>query len=198
MHPSGTLPAHEIDSFVVGELIILLGRQTKICRIIRADDPAQMDVAGAKAEFTAAELKLRPRRDLILQMVDKVTVGEKQISVAISPLRLRSLLTNTQASMQSKTRGTPEEPHLMTRAFQLKRCGHGKKLIIEQNNTDENSQPDPSLPKTIARAHAWFDDLKSGLSYKEIAIRDAIDERHVARSIHLALLAPDITKAILA
>lgn len=88
-------------------------------------------------------------------------------------------------------------PHLLKRAFQVKRCGNGRKLILGQNNGDDRSQPDPSLLRTIARADAWFGDLKSGLSYKEIATRDAIDERLVARTVRLAFLAPDITKAIL-
>ena len=49
----------------------------------------------------------------------------------------------------------------------------------------------------VTRAHIWFDDLRAGLSYKEIAIRHAIDQRLVARTIRLAFLAPDITEAIL-
>ncbi|MDP2123991.1 MAG: hypothetical protein Q8J92_06375 [Parvibaculum sp.] len=67
------MPVHEIDSFVTDELIALLGRQAELCRIIDTDDPAQMDVAGAKAALTAAEIKLRPCRDIVLQIVDKVT-----------------------------------------------------------------------------------------------------------------------------
>ncbi|MBX3489984.1 recombinase family protein [Parvibaculum sp.] len=198
VHPSGSLPVREIDSFITDELIALLGRQAELCRIIGTEDPAQMDVAGAKATLTATELKLRPRRDILLQMVDKVTVGEKHISLAINRLGLRSFLTNIQDSMQTKGADGTKAPHHITRAFQLKRCGHGRKLIIGQHKADDRSQPDPSLLRTIARAHAWFDDLKSGLSYKEIAMRDAIDERLVARTVRLAFLAPDITKAILA
>ena len=53
------------------------------------------------------------------------------------------------------------------------------------------------MVKMIAHAHSWLDDLKSGLSYKQIALRDRIDQRHVARTIRVAFLAPDITEAIL-
>jgi|TARA_R100000322_G_scaffold169672_2_gene142506 site-specific DNA recombinase len=196
VHPSGTLPVHEIDSLVANELVNLLGRQATLCQIIGTDDPVQMDVVGSKAQSTSAELKLCPRRDIFLQMVDKVTVGEKQISLAINRLGLQFLLTNIPASAQIE--GGAKTPHIIKRAFQLKRCGNGRKLILGQNNADDRSQPDPSLLRTIARAHVWFGDLRSGLSYKEIASRDAIDERLVARTVRLAFLAPDITKAILA
>jgi site-specific DNA recombinase len=53
------------------------------------------------------------------------------------------------------------------------------------------------LLKAIARAHCWFDDLKAGSSYKTIANREGIDQRHIARTIRLAFLAPNITEAIL-
>lgn len=191
---SGTLPAHEIDNFVTEELIGLLARQAELCQIVGADDPAHIDLIGAKAELTSAEIKLHPRRDIVLQIADKVTVSEKHISIAINRHGLRALLTNTQAPIRNDT-GTPR---LITRAFQIKRCGHGRKLIIGQNKDSDSAQPDSSLLRTVARAHTWLNDLKSGLSYKEIATRDAIDERLVARTVRLAFLAPDITKAILA
>jgi len=198
LHRSGTLPAHEIDNFVTEELIGLLGRQAELCQIVGTDDPAQMEVIGAKAELASAEIALHPRRDLVLQMVDKVTIGETQLSITINRLGLRDLLANTHSSMRCDALDTAQAPYLITRAFQLKRCGHGRKLIIGQHKGSDSAQPDPSLLRTVARAHTWLDDLKSGLSYKEIATRDAIDERLVARTVRLAFLAPDITKAILA
>jgi hypothetical protein len=125
-----------------------------------------------------------------------VTVGDKEISIALNRLGLQGLLTNIPASTQIE--GGAKTPHIIKRAFQLKRCGNGRKLILGQHEAGDTPQPDPSLLRTIARAHAWFGDLRSGLSYKEIASRDAIDERLVARTVRLAFLAPDITKAILA
>ncbi|MDX5494549.1 MAG: recombinase family protein [Alphaproteobacteria bacterium] len=197
LHPSGTLPVHEIDSLVANELIALLWRQAELCQMIGADDPAQMDAASAKAQLISSELMRRPRRDIVLQMVERVSVGEMQVSITIDRHGLKGLLTDTKASSQGADGDTASAPPLIQRAVQLKRCGNGRKLIIGQQKTDDTTKPDPSLLKTLARAHAWFEDLKTGLSYKEIATRDAIDERLVARSIRLALLAPDITKAIL-
>ena len=43
----------------------------------------------------------------------------------------------------------------------------------------------------------WFDQMKTGLSFKEIAENEKVDERLVARTIRCTFLAPDITSAIL-
>lgn len=81
--------------------------------------------------------------------------------------------------------------------MQIKRCEHGKKIILGQTSDAKPAKADPSLLKAIARAHTWLDDLKAGQSYKAIAARDGIDQRYVARTIRLAFLAPDIMEAIL-
>jgi len=198
LHPSGTLPAQEIEQFVTNELLDLLGRQAELCQIIGVNGSAAMEEVGAKAKQIAGEIKIHPKRDLLLRVVERVSISETQISIAVSRQGLESLLITSAASVRAASKHTLTEPHLITRAFQLKRCGHGKKLIIGQHNAGDRSQPDPSLLRTIARAHAWFEDLKAGRGYKEIAARDTIDERLVARTVRLAFLAPDITKAILA
>jgi hypothetical protein len=56
------------------------------------------------------------------------------------------------------------------------------------------------LIKTIARAHRWFDELRSGhtKSLTEIASREGIDNASLSRIIPLAFLAPDIIECIIA
>jgi site-specific DNA recombinase len=39
--------------------------------------------------------------------------------------------------------------------------------------------------------------MKAGASFKDIAKQISVDQRHIARTIRLAFLAPDITEAIL-
>lgn len=197
LHPAHTMPAREIDEFITTELASLLGRQRELCEIINVETPDAIEAIGIQALECANDLKVRPRRDLIIKIIDKVVIREEQISIEINRQGLQDLLMPA-AEPQPIKSNQQERPHVITRQFQLKRCGHGRKLIIGQLNAHEKPQADPSLIKAIARAHAWFDDLKTGLSYREIALRDGIDQRVVARTIRLAFLAPDITKAILA
>jgi hypothetical protein len=125
-----------------------------------------------------------------------VTPPVRPYDIALNRPGLRKLLAPSQSQIEDVEKQF-SAPASITREYHLKPCQHGKKLIIRQNDKHETAQPDPSLIKAIARAHAWFEDLKKGLSYKDIASRDEIDQRHVARTVRLAFLAPDITRAIL-
>ena len=133
----------------------------------------------------------------MVRVIHKIIVAERRITIEVNKHGLRDLLVPA-AEAQLGTSTQTDQPHIIARAFQLKRCGNGKKLIIEHIKDDDRPRADPSLVKAIARAHAWFENLKTGLSYNEIASRSGIDERVVAQTIRLAFLAPDITKAILA
>ena len=195
LHPDTTLPAREVDTFVVNAMIALLERQAELCSIIGVDHPALINLFSATAARIAVQLKLHAERGVILQLIEKITVERHRIQITLNRAGMRGLLGP--ADDLPPIEDTDPVPIVITRAYQVKRCGQGKKLIIGANQSHQNAMPDPSLLKTIARAHAWLSDLKSGLSYKEIGTRDSIDERLVARTLRLAFLAPDITTAIL-
>ena len=59
---------------------------------------------------------------------------------------------------------------------------------------------DPILVKTIARAHAWSEELLSGraISMAKIASHSDVSDSYVRKLLPLAFLAPDIVSAILA
>ena len=92
-----------------------------------------------------------------------------------------------------------DELDIIACAAHLKRSRHGKRIILgsSKNNSHKSGiykgavKADPVRLMAITRAHIWFEDLKSGQSYKTIANRQKIDQRHVARAIRLAFLAPD-------
>ncbi len=62
------------------------------------------------------------------------------------------------------------------------------------------AQPDTALIKAVARANRWKRMLLSGevTSVEEIAARYGHDRRHTGRTLALAFLSPDLTRAILA
>ncbi|MBL4871763.1 MAG: hypothetical protein JKX72_12520, partial [Robiginitomaculum sp.] len=92
---------------------------------------------------------------------------------------LKAFLSNEQRA--KPTDGASDHPpHIITLQTQLKRCGHGKKLIVRSESSNDPTSVDTSLIKLIARAHMWLDQMKTGLSYKEIADEEKVDERLVA------------------
>ena len=54
---------------------------------------------------------------------------------------------------------------------------------------------DLSLLKALARAHRWFDEIRTGRARSLVAIA-AREGRYVGRLIRLAFLAPDIVETI--
>lgn len=81
--------------------------------------------------------------------------------------------------------------------MRMKRRGSEMRLVIGNINS---AKPDPTLIKTIARAHAWWQEIVSGQvsTYLEIAERERIDRSYVAKVIPLAFLAPELVEQIIA
>lgn len=80
-----------------------------------------------------------------------------------------------------------------TRTFQSRKRGVESKLVVGQSNISI----DPILIRNIARAHHWYEAIKSGLSFEQIAKRDQTSKHRVMQTIHLAFLSPEILKTIL-
>ena len=79
----------------------------------------------------------------------------------------------------------------------MKRRGVELRLVI-QNEPSSSSKVDMVLLKTIARAHRWFEQLRSGevKSLTAIATREGLNYRFVGKVVRLAFLAPEIIEAI--
>jgi len=73
-------------------------------------------------------------------------------------------------------------------------------MLIIGGSPEQKASPDHHLIRTIAKARAWFEDLKSGAiaSINHIAARDQLPASEVSRQLALAFLAPGIVTAILA
>jgi hypothetical protein len=79
----------------------------------------------------------------------------------------------------------------------MRRRGVELRLILD-GRADEQRQVDPALLKALARARSWFEDVASGRasSLAEIARRERLRKRYVARLTKLAFIAPAIAEAI--
>ena len=77
--------------------------------------------------------------------------------------------------------------------FQLRKRGVETKLIL----ADATVGRDDTLIRNIARAHQWFNEIKAGRSFDEIAEAEGISKRRIQQMIDLAFLAPDIIRDVL-
>jgi site-specific DNA recombinase len=79
------------------------------------------------------------------------------------------------------------------------RRGVETRLVIQGDGAAAaDREPDPALVKAVARGYAWFDDLVTGRakSVNEIAAREGLNPRYIARLLDLALLPPKLVEVI--
>ena len=90
------------------------------------------------------------------------------------------------------------DDHDISVPFSLRRRGVEARLIVGDGHHD--TSVDPVLVATIAKAHAWFDQLASGdaISINDIAEQQNVPASEISRLLPLAFLAPDIIGAIMA
>jgi len=77
-------------------------------------------------------------------------------------------------------------------AFQHRKRGVETKLII----SDEPTEIDETLLRNIGRAHRYFDLVRSGKTFGEIAESAGVSKRRIQQLIELAFLAPDIIRDV--
>lgn len=58
------------------------------------------------------------------------------------------------------------------------------------------NQPDRTLIRSIAKSDQYYDAIKRGMSFDEIAASENLSKRRVLQGIGLAFLAPDIVRFV--
>lgn len=79
-------------------------------------------------------------------------------------------------------------------AFQLRRKGVETKFILGC----EPPEVDEVLVRNIVKARIWFEAIKRGETFAEIATREGTSKRRVQDVVDLAFLAPDILEQVIA
>jgi len=70
-------------------------------------------------------------------------------------------------------------------------------LLAPNQQTEAFGRFDKSLLHNVAKAHQWFELLKQGRSFAEIADQEKLSARRVQQLMDHAFLAPDIAKSII-
>ncbi len=140
------------------------------------------------------------RRDVLQAITERVTITDARIAIAIRPLALaQHLLGKSSGGIGAETEGDAnlEDPVVLMIDAQLCRTGLAMKLVAE--GPEAVPQPDPTLIRLLARAHAMRRALETGHHDSIDACANAmgVTDSYFSRIVRLAYLAPDITTAIL-
>jgi site-specific DNA recombinase len=160
--------------------------------------PDVLKEAMARASALASELRSGSgvvQREVVVALVDRVTIGTVSVRIELKREALATRLLGD-ASGELDLDGAI----VIEATFSATRRGVETKLVIEGDGaTSVDREPDAALVKAVARGHAWFDDLVTGRakSVNEIAAREGLNPRYVARLLDLAFLPPTLVEAIL-
>ena len=157
--------------------------------------PDRLQVVIAAAANLAGEHDLgsgSAQRKVLADLVDRVVVGTSSIEVHLKRVALAARLLGDGVAPAGC-----DDPIVIEAPIRIARRGVETRLVIEGAAERE---PDPALVKAVARGNGWFDDLVSGRakSIAEIAEREGLTGRYVARLLDLAFLPPALAEDIVA
>ncbi|MEM9427112.1 MAG: recombinase family protein, partial [Pseudomonadota bacterium] len=122
----------------------------------------------------------------LLGIVERVILAPGEMTVCLS--------SNALANAAKCEPGNINEGSLArTYPFQLRKRGVETRIIL----AEAPAEIDETLIRNIARAHHWFEAIKSGKTFSEIAAADGTHKSRIQQMIGLAFLAPDIIRDVL-
>ncbi|MCA8879622.1 MAG: recombinase family protein [Rhodobacteraceae bacterium] len=188
--PHGTgwrLPAAELERQIAGLICDRVTDRAWLPDATRDGDGTGRGAGGNPAVLrTAGEPATEWETPALLALVDRVDIAPASIAVRLSPVRLAVAIGLVPGALDADRLS-------LSAPFRSRRRGVERKLILG----DPAASPDATLIRNLARAHAWFAELRAGRSYAEIAARAGTSKRRVMQLVELAFLAPDLAARIL-
>ena len=142
--------------------------------------------AIARASAAAAAWLADARPEDLLRLVARVDIAPGSMTLKMDSLILAERIA-IDAECINPDALTSRHP------FQLRKRGVETRIVM----ADTPAGQDETLIRNIARAHAWFERIKAGEVFAEIAAAEGTSKRRVQQMIDLAFLAPDIVRDVL-
>lgn len=182
-HPDAwRLPAKELEIRAAEAVRSMLEENGFAARI--APDCSADDVARNKKHLAVLTKEADLRKRLCL--VDRIDIAPGNMRICLKGDNLAGKL-GIRAEM------IDADVLAMNFPFQLRKRGVETKLIL----ADAPNGLDETLIRNVAKAHAWFVQLKAGKTVAELAQASDTSPRRIQQIMELAFLAPDIVRDVL-
>ena len=157
--------------------------------------------AGELARNWSTLSPLRARA-ILLGFIQRIDVRAEGLEIHSFPSQVAALLGRRPAGPTALASEATGETSVITIsvAAELSRVGQGVRMIFDPSDPGAPpSKPDPSLVKTIIKAHRFNDRLLSGdvEKFADLARTEKLHGSYYSQILRLPYLAPDITAAIL-
>jgi site-specific DNA recombinase len=123
---------------------------------------------------------------VFLSCIEQATIKRGAIDIVLNPEMLAETIEISEDDL------TPEALSFNL-PFQFRKRGIETKLVIGNGHAKEL---DETLIRNIAKAHQFYEAIKQGQTFEEIAASENLSKRRILQVIDLAFLAPDIVKSI--
>ena len=182
-HPGAwRLPAEELEGRIERLVRSLLSDTSFAARLIPG---ASSDAIGRHVGILTA-LASKGERPILLALVDRVDIAPGTMCLQLAPTALANLIDVEPSELAegSLAHSVP---------FQLRKRGVETKIIL----SDAPKGMDKTLIHNMAKAQVWYERIKAGETFQEVAHADGTSKRRIQQLIGLAFLAPDIVRDVL-
>lgn len=184
--PSGwRLPAPQLEHAVANIIAKHIGNLARGHRLLAKADLQAGEAIRDKSLGLAKRLS-EHAPELIRNLVSEGCIGNGRIMLVLNATELANELSLKPNAIDA-TALQIEAP------FALRRRGVEGKIVVG----DREPEPDQTLLRALARAHAWTTDLRNGKSLRQIAAVTSHSESYIRTRAQLAFLSPAIQKAII-
>ncbi|MEM8538066.1 MAG: recombinase family protein [Pseudomonadota bacterium] len=186
--PSGwRLPAPELEDKVADLIRSHLSKpELRAGILVDATTDETVGVVARLSEFFESDTAaVKDAMRHCLKLIDRIDIAPGDICINLSDVHLARHLDLDAARIN-------EDLLTFTSAFQHRKRGVETRLIFG----DAQPEIDATLVRNIARAHRYFDLVRSGKTIAQIAETEGVSKRRVQQLIELAFLAPDVIRAV--
>src|SRR5262245_16211834 len=159
------LPAHELEQVVINAMFNAFAK----------------DERTRLAAVQLEEMRGRDRRQVLRRILRRIEVAESRIGVTIDPSALRQTDPVARSADGNDGLTTIELP------FDIIRRDNGARVLAPGARVPLVDSSASALVKAVARGYAWRQQLLNGRarSTAEIAQKEGVTDRYVARLLHL-------------
>ncbi|MBW3097139.1 recombinase family protein [Pseudohoeflea coraliihabitans] len=179
------LPAKPLEDQIAGAILSHLRDRLPTDLLINPTADAFSKI-GSQLDLLDAQSRTKDA-SAILFCTEQATISPGAIEINLSPEAIADAIEISEDELNPDV-WTFELP------FQFRKRGVETKLVI---GAETSQQVDVILIRNIAKAHAYYDAIKSGQTFEEIAESECLSKRRIMQVIELAFLAPEIVKQIL-
>jgi site-specific DNA recombinase len=198
------VPAADLERLVSQRLCRWLTSPAALMDATASNVPATKHPAViAAANKLATTWNVTPtisRCEFLKAVVECITITDIRIEITIRPHALaQHLLGKHSGGIDAETNAAPDHGGAVVLAIDAQLCRTGSAMKLVAEGPEATPQPDPSLIRLLARAHAMRKALEAGHHDSIDACANAmgVTDSYFSRIVRLAYLAPDITTAIL-